>query len=162
MFRLPRLALVSTLVSSLILSLVVAGSAMAGGKPLVATLLPGNEVPNPPGGDPSATARGSFAMTVNYGHRTVCYWLSWEGLSTPATAAHIHVGAAGVPGGVVVPLSVVPNSTMTSGSTSDCIEGIDGDLLKAIIQNPTGYYVNVHNDTRPGGAIRGQLTEPED
>lgn len=85
--------------------------------------------------------------------------LSWENLTEPATAAHVHVGPAGVPGGVVIPLSVV---NATSGSTTACIENVNAGLLKAIIQNPSGYYVNVHNALRPAGAIRGQLTEPED
>ena len=155
--RLPRHALATTLASSLILTLALAGSVAAGGKPLVATLLPGNETGI--GGDTNPGARGSFAMTANYGHKTVCYWLSWENLTNPATAAHIHVGAAGVAGGVVIPLTVV---AATSGSTSACIEDVDADLLKAIMQNPAGYYVNVHNALRPAGAIRGQLAPPED
>ena len=156
MLRLPRLALTSTLASSLVLTLALAGSVAAGGKPLAATLLPGNE---PGGGDPSAAASGSFAMTANYGHKTICYWLSWEDLSVPATAAHIHLAPAGVIGGVVVPLSVT--STVT-GSTSACIEGVNEVTLKGIIQDPSGYYVNVHTALNAGGAVRGQLTEPED
>lgn len=156
MFKLPRLALAVTLVSSLILTLALAGSVVAGGKPLVATLLPGNE---PGGGDPNAAARGSFSMTVNYGHQTVCYSLSWENLSAPAVAAHIHVAPSGVAGPVVIPLTVV---SATGGSTSGCIEGVGQGLLKAIIQNPSGYYVNVHTSVNPAGAVRGQLTEPED
>jgi hypothetical protein len=140
-------------VSSLILTFALAGSVVAGGKPLDATLLPGNEVG---GGDPSAAAAGSFAMTANYGHTTICYWLSWENLSAPATAAHIHFAPAGVVGGVVVPLTVTPDVT---GSTSACIEGANAVTLKGIIENPSGYYVNVHTTVNPGGAIRGQLTE---
>jgi hypothetical protein len=155
MIRLPRLALVSTLVSSLILSLVVAGSVMAGGKPLLATLVPGEE---PTGGDANAAAIGHFAMTLNYGQGEVCYWLSYEGLTGPATNAHVHVAPVGVAGGVVIPLAFAAAS---SGSTSACV-AVDGTLIKAIIQNPSAYYVNVHTELRPAGAIRGQLTEPED
>lgn len=155
MFRLSRLALVSTLVSSLILSLAIAGSVMAGGKPLVATMTPGAE---PLGGDPNPAATGQFAMTLNYGHSEVCYWLSFANLSEPVTAGHIHVAPVGVNGRVVIPLTL-PNAT--SGSSSDCVP-VDGDLMKLIIQNPSAYYVNFHTSINPAGAIRGQLTEPDD
>jgi hypothetical protein len=154
--RLPRFVVASTLVASLVLTLALAGSVAAGGKPLVATLVPANE---PGGGDPSAAAMGGFAMTANLGHQTICYWLSWQNLSAPAAAAHIHFAPAGVVGGVVVPLSV---TSAVTGSTSACIENVDVTLLKGIMQNPSGYYVNVHTSVNPGGAIRGQLTEPED
>jgi len=70
-----------------------------------------------------------------------------------ATAAHIHVGDAGVPGAVVVPLTA-PDA---NGISSGCAD-VTRALAKALIQNPTHYYVNVHNATYPGGALRGQLT----
>ena len=64
-------------------------------------------------------------------------------------AAHIHIGAAGVAGGVAVPLS----------PTSGCVDGVDKDLIKDIRQNPGNYYVNVHNADFPPGAVRGQLSK---
>jgi hypothetical protein len=155
MLTLPRLALATSLLASLALTIALAGSVVAGGKPLTATLLPANEVA---GGDPNPAASGSFAMTANYGHKTICYWLSWENLSAPAAAAHIHIAPAGVAGPVVVPLSV---TATTTGSTSACIEDVNADTLKGIIENPSGYYVNVHTSVNPAGAIRGQLAEPE-
>jgi hypothetical protein len=35
----------------------------------------------------------------------------------------------------------------------------DADLIKAIIQSPQEYYVNVHNAEYPAGALRGQLSK---
>ena len=32
-----------------------------------------------------------------------------------------------------------------------------GEPVAAILADPSGYYVNVHNAEYPGGAIRGQL-----
>jgi hypothetical protein len=154
MFRLPRPALVTTLVSSLILSLALAGSVMAGDRSFSATLTDEAELD---GGDANAAASGSFAMTLDYGHRTICYTLSWANLSAGAAAAHIHVGTADVNGGIVVPLSV-QSPPVASGSTSDCISA-DRALLHAIVKDPAGYYVNVHTSANPGGAVRGQLAE---
>ena len=92
-------------------------------------------------------------LTVNPGVGQICYTLTAEGVA-PITAAHIHVGPAGVAGPVVVPL--VPPDPV-SGTSSACAE-VDRDLARAIIQNPGNYYVNVHNAEYPAGARRGQLS----
>jgi hypothetical protein len=161
MFRAPRLALAVTLITSLVLTLALAGSVLAGGKPLVATLIPANEPGT--GGDPNPAAIGTFRGTFNYGQAELCYTLTASNLSATIVAAHIHIAPAGVNGPVLIPLTAPVN-----GSSSGCIENIDQALMKAIMQNPSAYYVNVHTNeagnpaSRPGGAIRGQLAEPED
>jgi hypothetical protein len=161
MFRAPRLALAVTLITSLVLTLALGGSVLAGGKPLFATLLPANEPGT--GGDPNPAAIGTFRGTFNYGRAELCYTLTASNLSATIVAAHIHIAPAGVNGPVVIPLAAP-----VTGSSSGCIENIDQALIKAIMQDPSAYYVNVHTneagnpDSRPGGAIRGQLSEPED
>ena len=72
-----------------------------------------------------------------------------QNIETP-TAAHIHRGAAGVPGPVVIPLNV----SMLSGGT---VAGISQGLVDEIVANPGNFYVNVHNASFGGGAVRGQL-----
>jgi hypothetical protein len=70
----------------------------------------------------------------------------------PATGAHIHVGAAGVNGPVVVPLTA-PDAR---GSAAGCAVTTRA-LVAAILDNPGGYYANVQTTDFPAGAIRGQL-----
>ena len=84
------------------------------------------------------------------GRRTLV-WV--EGIPDPVVASHIHVGAAGESGDVVVPLDVAG----FEGSSEGCTEDADADVLQAIIDNPAGYYVNLHTEPFAGGAIRGQL-----
>lgn len=119
-----------------------------GGRRFSITLTGAEEVPP---ADPDGS--GTAIITLNHGQGQVCWELTASNIA-PATAAHIHVAPVGVNGPVVVPLS-----PPTSGSSSGCVDGVNQDLIKAIIQNPEAYYVNVHNAEFPGGAIRGQLSK---
>lgn len=126
-----------------------AANGEVGGRPLSAHLLGANEVPVMGDPDGSGTAR----VTVNIGQGSISYELSVSNID-PAAAAHIHRAPAGVAGPVIIALTAP-----TSGTSSGTITGIDPDLLKAIIQHPEEYYVNVHNAMYPGGAARGQLSK---
>lgn len=121
--------------------------AVAGGRPLSAQLAAENEVGQP--GDPGTT--GSAHITLNQGQSEVCFVIDVEGASMPIAAGHIHAAPAGTNGPVVVSFQ-----WETTGGVG-CVEA-DADLIKAIRQNPEQYYVNVHNQTAPAGAARGQLT----
>lgn len=140
MKRLGVLALI------LVFGLVGAGIASAhGGRPLSATLSGANEVPS---ADPDGT--GFAEVTLNQGQGEVCWNITVNNIDLPVAADHIHRGAAGVNGPVVVSFS---------GQLSGCTTGVDEELIKDIRQNPENYYVNVHNAPFPGGAIRGQLSK---
>ena len=43
-------------------------------------------------------------------------------------------------GDIVVPLEPPGEE----GAFAGCVSGVDQELIEAIIQNPSGYYVNVH------------------
>jgi CHRD domain-containing protein len=116
---------------------------------LAATLTGAAEVPGP--GDPDGTGRA--VITLNVGQAQVCWDIQVAGIA-PANAAHIHVGAAGVDGDIVVPLAAP-----TGGTASGC-GAAERAVIEGIVGNPPGYYVNVHNAEHPAGAIRGQLGEP--
>jgi hypothetical protein len=125
-----------------------AGSLQPQNLPLTATLIGGAEVPGP--GDPDAV--GSAAVTVDPTAGLVCYTVHVAGIGTPATAAHIHEGAVGEAGPVVVPFTAP-----TGGNSSGCAQSVERAVVTRLMQNPAGFYVNVHNADYPDGAARGQL-----
>lgn len=132
-------------------ALPLAAAAMAqpasGGQRTFTTTLTGPvEVPGP--GDPDGT--GSANITVKLPEKQVCYELSVSGIATP-TAAHIHEGAAGVAGPPVVSLDAP-----ASGASKGCVD-VTAKLAAQILSHASRYYVNVHTDDFPAGAIRGQL-----
>lgn len=104
------------------------------------------EVPGP--GDPDG--RGEATISVNPGQSRICWEIRVNDID-PATAAHIHIGAAGTSGGVVLGLSAP-----TDGDSEGC-EDVARSLADAIRKSPASYYVNVHNAPYPAGALRGQL-----
>jgi len=112
------------------------------------TLTGAAEVPGP--GDPDGS--GVAKIRLNPGDGEVCFKITVSDIVLPATGAHIHVGTADVAGPVVVGLAP-PDA---SGISEGCVSA-DPALIRAIGQNPEGYYVNVHNSDYPAGAVRGQL-----
>lgn len=149
--------LLLSLVLASVVALALAGAASAanldaadhGGRVFSTELTGAAEVP--PG---DLDGSGTATITVNPGQEEVCWEITVEGITLPATAAHIHVGAVGTapPNNVVVPLSA-PDA---SGFSSGCAP-VERDLALDILQNPENYYVNVHNEDFPTGALRGQL-----
>ena len=95
---------------------------------------------------------GTVQVTLNPDKGEVCYELTVVDIQE-ATAAHIHEGAAGKDGGVKVALDAPK-----TGSAKGC-KSADAAVIKAIMENPANYYVNVHNAAFPKGAVRGQLSK---
>jgi hypothetical protein len=98
---------------------------------------------------------GSATIEIDRNARTLCYAITTQNVALPLAAAHIHVGAVGQAGPVVIPLFTQPVNSATVPRT--CLSGLDKNLLKDIIRHPQDYYVNVHNAPFPNGAVRGQL-----
>jgi len=117
---------------------------------LFASLAGANEVPGP--GDPDGT--GKAAVTIDTANGQICYNLSVQNITLPATMAHIHRGAVGVAGPIVVPFDKAPDA---SGNAVGCVL-VDAALMQEIASNPAGFYVNVHTSDFPDGAARGQLS----
>lgn len=103
---------------------------------------------------PAAAASDTIAATLDIDPQagTITYMVSFQG-SEPAVASHIHKGAVGVSGPVVVPLE---EAVVNAGGKATVT--VDKALAAAIVADPAGYYVNVHTKSHPAGAARGQLT----
>lgn len=96
-------------------------------------------------------ARGDFTVTITkQGSSAVLVWqLTFSRLTGKAIAAHIHSGARGKPGPVIVPLCAPCRSGARGRAT------VNASVLNALQSGRT--YVNVHTAKNPAGEIRGQL-----
>ena len=142
-------------------ALAVGGVASAndGSVSLTADMTGAQEVP---AADPDGS--GKAKVDINVDAATICFDLKIDDVGAP-NRGHIHIGAAGINGGIVAPLFELVglptdprNDALESGRLEDCVSA-DPAVLAAIVANPAGYYVNVHNTRFPGGAIRGQLED---
>jgi hypothetical protein len=103
------------------------------------------EVPGP--GDPDGM--GTAFLSIETDTLTIDWDISVSNIDFPLTGIHIHVGPAGVEGPIVLDFN-----NQLSGS------GLMDPVLAAVLASPSNYYVNVHNQPFPAGAIRGQIPEP--
>lgn len=133
-----------------------------------ATLSAANEVP--PVGNAESGGTGTMDITINATHdgagNIIAATVSFNGTlasfppGTVITAAHIHGGAAGSNGGILVNLGLTAGEiTLTTGSGAIVKNAIalSVDLANQIIANPSAFYFNAHTALNPGGAVRGQL-----
>jgi hypothetical protein len=108
------------------------------------------EAEAPSAGEPVGT--GTATIRLRRGQGQACYSMQVRNITLPAAAAHIHRAGTGEAGPVVIPLRA-PNA---SGTASGCVS-VPRSLVAPILGNRQGYYVNVHTNDFPGGAVRGQL-----
>jgi hypothetical protein len=98
----------------------------------------------------TATGHGTFFLSPSTLTTTLklAYAITYSTTLTP-TMAHIHKGAQGIPGGVVIPLStnnpITGTATLTQQQAADLLSGL--------------YYVNIHSATLIQGEIRGQIVQ---
>jgi hypothetical protein len=118
----------------------------SGGTEFKVTLRGVSEQPDPADADGTGTA----SIRLRLGQARVCFVTTVQDITPPVAGAHIHRGAVDQSGPIVVQLRA-PGSGCTTASRT---------LVKSILADPTGYYVNVHTTDFPAGAIRGQLRLP--
>ena len=123
-----------------------------------------------------STGSGTFTATLSSDGTSLTYTLSYTGL-IGASAAHIHLGAPAISGGVSAFLCgggdkascPASSGTVTGTITASDVIGPAGQGLAAgnfaglIASMRAGAtYANVHTTAHPGGEIRGAITSGED
>ncbi len=100
----------------------------------------------------ASTAMGNCLVTLDDESGSVNVSCQFSGLSSAATASHIHgLAEPGINAGVVLGLTA-------TAATSGTIAGngiLDASQMAGMMSGQT--YVNLHTEQNPGGEIRGQV-----
>lgn len=112
----------------------------------------------------SASGKATFKLADN--GDAIDYTVKTSGISDP-TAAHIHLGAPGTNGPVVVSLYPVPDSKAESGhvlakgtiTAASLVGPLEGKTIDDLLDDikAGNAYVNVHTKAHPDGEIRGWI-----
>lgn len=116
-----------------------------------------NEVPGP--GDSAGSASG--LITLNPATGEISWDFAYMNLMNVVDTEdiigfHIHPGAAGASGGVLVNLGTANNGL---GSLVGSVIAPLTDVNN-ILDNPEGFYLNIHTPDFTAGAVRGQIPAP--
>lgn len=141
-------------------ALALPAAALAAEETFGADLTTAAEVPAPTGSEGS----GSATVVISEDGTQIEYEVSYQDLTGDPTMAHIHFGAVGVAGPVVIPLTAGASPFSGTLTEADFTAVADGpqtfeEGLEAIRAGET--YVNVHTETNAPGEIRGQLEEAD-
>jgi len=133
-----------------------------------AQLSPANEVP--PVSNPEASGSGTVTVTMKINRdsggaitsATADFAVSLVGfpVTTAISMAHIHRGAVGVVGPVVVDTGITLGEVvLVNGAGYFTKTGISVDpvLAQEILSGPAGFYFNVHSTLNAPGVARGHL-----
>lgn len=99
----------------------------------------------------SSVGNGNVAVLLDKITNEVFVVGSFSDLTTAASASHIHGGAAGTTGGVVVglPITLATEGTITGSAV------VRSSFADSMVLGFS--YINVHNATFTGGEVRAQL-----
>jgi CHRD domain len=99
--------------------------------------------------DHATASHGTGTFTATLTGSKLSWHLTFSHLTGKATAAHIHLGKAGVSGNVLIPLCT-PCKPASMGTVK-----LNAMELRDLTKMAT--YVNVHTAKYPNGEIRGQI-----
>ncbi len=113
---------------------------------------------------------GTAVITIHTDTNTIDFAISMAAFpaNTNVILAHIHPGAAGVPGPAQIGVPGLAATTpllLTDGSGTFSANGVAAaadaataaSRVQAILAAPQNFYFNVHTTLNPGGVMRGQL-----
>ena len=133
-----------------------------------AQISPANE--NPPIGNAESSVTGNASITLvttkdaagNVTAASTTFVVNITGLPAGSTVniAHIHECVSTCNGPIVVSTGIAAGDvTVTNGVASFTKANITTDpaVAQRILNNPAGFYFNVHSSLNPGGFARGQL-----
>ena len=133
-----------------------------------AALSPANEVSAVQGGEGTGSGTGTFTMVLNKDaagnvtSATATFVATLQGFpaGTTINLMHIHQGAPGCQCPVVVNSNIAAGQVLASGSGSITAQNqpVTAEIAQGILNNPAGFYFNVHSAVNGGGVARAQLT----
>ena len=140
--------------------------------PLIFTamLSPANEVP--PVANEEAPGAGAAQFTLHVTRDsagaitggTIDMYFQASGFpdGTTVVGAHIHPGVAGLNGPVLIGTRLTAAAPLVlRGGRGEFIEtgiAVSAANASALVNNPVGFYFNIHSPRNTGGFARGQLT----
>ncbi len=134
-----------------------------------AQLLPSNETP--PITNAESTSSGNVTITfvttkdasggVSSAVGTAVVNMQGFPAGSSITMSHIHTGAVGVKGDVLVPFAPGTVALSNGAGSFTSTQSIDGANATNIMNNPANFYFNVHTALNGGGVIRGQLVRTQ-
>jgi hypothetical protein len=100
----------------------------------------------------TTNAKGIASLVLNATRDTIFVNISANGLSGAIGGIHIHTGAAGTNGGVVIDLTpYIMGNKITATLTG---AAVTANMKKFLTE---GLYINLHTAANPNGEIRGQI-----
>jgi hypothetical protein len=138
-----------------------------------ATLSPANEVP--PVTSVEASCSGNVTIRLNLtrdasqvitgGTADITANVTGCPADTNVTLAHIHEQVAGQNGGIRVDTTISSGQVpLTNGAGSFTRNGLNPTevaVFQRMLDNPAGFYFNIHSTRHGGGFIRGQLVRTQ-